>query len=70
MRLAAIAALVALALCAAGAEAARASCKRGDLPCACAAAGGKWRDLKSPLEPTCTIGIRHQGACATLGLAA
>ncbi|KAI8462535.1 MAG: hypothetical protein J3K34DRAFT_447686 [Monoraphidium minutum] len=63
MRFLVIAAVLAVALAAVamrGADAA--TCKAGDLQCACAAAGGKWRDLKSPLEPTCTVGIRHQGA--------
>lgn len=37
------------------------ACPVGDLPCACAAAGGRWDAHKPPLEPLCTIGIRHQG---------
>lgn len=38
-----------------------AKCAVGDLPCACASAGGQWRSLKSPLEPTCTVTFQHQG---------
>jgi hypothetical protein len=32
-------------------------CLPGDLPCACAAIGGTWRELqgKAPLQPTCTF---------------
>jgi hypothetical protein len=41
------------------------ACPVGDLPCACVGVlGGRWRDLKAPLEPTCTVTIRHQGALA------
>lgn len=43
--------------------AAQAACAAGDLACACKEAGGKWRDLKSPLMPVCTIGVKHQGKC-------
>jgi hypothetical protein len=56
MRLLALAALVLL-----GAATAQAACAVGDLPCACAQAGGRWRDLRSPLEPTCTVTLKHQG---------
>lgn len=31
-----------------------ADCLPGDLPCFCTSAGGEWRELKSPLKPTCT----------------
>jgi hypothetical protein len=64
MRWIAFVAVVAVALVAAAgtADAKGSNCVSGDLPCACAAAGGKWRDLKSPLVPTCTVAIRHQGA--------
>lgn len=34
---------------------ATADCSSGDLPCACKEAGGKWRPLKDPLKPTCTL---------------
>jgi hypothetical protein len=57
------ASVVAVGLCLASGAAA-ASCKAGELPCACAAAGGSWRDLKSPLESTCTVKFRHQGGRA------
>lgn len=73
MRTAAATALALLALCAAGAAGAGAwgpagaACGRGDLPCFCAAAGGEWRALKSPLVPTCTVGLRHQGECVCAG---
>lgn len=34
---------------------AAAECIPGDLPCACQAAGGEWRQLKEPLKPACTF---------------
>ncbi|KIY93543.1 hypothetical protein MNEG_14418, partial [Monoraphidium neglectum] len=70
MRWIAFVAVVAVALVAAAgtADAKGSNCVSGDLPCACAAAGGKWRDLKSPLVPTCTVAIRHQGGERTFNI--
>ena len=57
------AALFLLATCGLSAlsSAAAKPCAAGDLPCACAAARGKWRELKAPLQPTCTVTFQHQG---------
>lgn len=60
------AAAVALLCLAALCGRAAAACAAGDLPCACAAAGGEWRNLKSPLVPTCTVKFQHQGECIVL----
>jgi hypothetical protein len=57
MRILALAALVLLG----AASAQAAGCLVGDLPCACAEAGGRWRELRAPLESTCTVTIKHQG---------
>jgi len=56
MRLILLLALALLLAC----HAVAGGCEVGNLPCACAAAGGKWRDLKAPLVPTCTVTFRHQ----------
>jgi hypothetical protein len=34
-------------------------CTPGDRPCACAHAGGEWRELKAPLKPVCTFQFKQ-----------
>jgi hypothetical protein len=49
--------LLALLVCAHPALA----CKRGDLPCWCLKAGGRWETPPQPLLPTCKVSFQVQG---------